>query len=350
MTHFSEQIRKWYLLNFRKLPWRETQDSYKIWVSEVILQQTRVNQGLEYYNRFIKAFPTVKHLANAREEQVLKLWQGLGYYSRARNMHKAANMVVKDYNARFPNNYHELVLLPGIGPYTAAAISSFAANEAHAVVDGNVFRVLSRYFLVEEPVNSTSGKKTIESYASEILDKKYAGEHNQAIMELGALVCLPKPVCEKCPVNETCLALRKKKTHLVPVKLQKAAVRERYIRYYFISDGIHFLIRKRTGNDIWKNMYDLPSVEVDGKIKPGDEKKFLQGIFKSASVEKTTVGKPLIHLLTHRKLHVEFVSIRVKKLPALQQTIRIKKATLKKYALPKPIEIFFSHHLSSLLV
>ncbi|MFI5204920.1 MAG: A/G-specific adenine glycosylase [Flavobacteriales bacterium] len=349
MTQFSEQIRQWYLLNFRKLPWRETKNPYKIWVSEVILQQTRVNQGLEYYNTFISEFPTVKSLAEAREGQVLKIWQGLGYYSRARNMHKAAKQVMRQHKGKFPMDYDGLIGLPGIGPYTAAAISSFASNEIRAVVDGNVLRVLARYFLIEEPVNSLKGKKIIDRLADELIDKNHPGDHNQAIMELGALVCTPKPVCPLCPVSETCQALRKKKTEELPVKIPKATVRNRYIRYYFIHDGQSFLLRKRSGNDIWKGMFDLPSAESEKKIKPSQEKEFLKQTFKSARFIKKPVGKPLVHLLSHRKLYIEFVSVHVRKLPVLEQSVCIKKQKLKNHALPKPIENFFRQHLTSLL-
>jgi A/G-specific adenine glycosylase len=229
MVHFQESLISWYLKNKRDLPWRHTKDPYRIWLSEVILQQTRVNQGTKYYLKFIEAFPTVEDLSNASEKKVLALWQGLGYYSRARNLHAAAKDIVQNYNKEFPSNYASLIHLKGVGPYTAAAIASFSFNEAKAVLDGNVFRVLSRIYDIDTPINTPKGLREFEEASRALLNLSDPATHNQAIMEFGALVCTPKaPKCHSCPFTLECNAYKNETVLQRPVKIRKKKVRSRY--------------------------------------------------------------------------------------------------------------------------
>src|SRR6478736_1262977 len=262
---FSNILIKWYLQNKRDLPWRKTTDPYPIWLSEIMLQQTRVAQGMPYFLSFTTAFPTVFDLANASEEQVLKLWQGLGYYSRARNLHKTAQIVAFEMNGIFPDNYNDLLKLKGIGEYTAAAIASFSYNECVPVVDGNVFRVLSRYFDLETDIAQASAKKEFAALAFELMPKDNPAQFNQAIMEFGALQCVPKnPNCAECVFNDSCLALQKKKVNQLPVKLKKTKVRNRYFNYIIgIDEKENTIIQKRTAKGIWHNLYEFPLIETE---------------------------------------------------------------------------------------
>ncbi len=258
---FSNELIQWYLKNKRDLPWRNTADAYIIWLSEIILQQTRVEQGMPYFHRFIEKYPDVRAFAAADEGDILNLWQGLGYYSRGRNMLKTARQVVEHFNGVFPVDYQQLTGLKGIGEYTAAAISSFSANESKAVVDGNVFRVLARFFGISEPINSTKGKKLFQGIANDLLNKEHPGLHNQAMMEFGAMLCKPKnPDCAICPVREGCYALKHNRINSLPQKLKKLKIKERYLNYLLITDGDNILMNKRNEKDIWANMYDLPLV------------------------------------------------------------------------------------------
>ena len=234
----SELILSWYRENKRDLPWRDTFDPYNIWLSEIILQQTRVVQGVPYYEKFLENFPTIKHLANATEIEVLKLWQGLGYYSRARNLHATSKAVVEKFGGKFPNNYSELLALKGIGDYTASAIASICFDEPRAVVDGNVYRVLSRYFGVETPINRSKGIKYFKELATSVMDADHIRDYNQGIMEFGALQCVPKsPDCSNCPLSGSCMALQKNLVDQLPVKLGKTKVRKRYFNYLVVLDG-----------------------------------------------------------------------------------------------------------------
>jgi A/G-specific adenine glycosylase len=266
---FSTELISWYNDNKRDLPWRNTTDAYIIWLSEIILQQTRVEQGMPYFYRFSEKYPTVTAFAAAHEDEILRLWQGLGYYSRGRNMLKTAQLVQEKYNGVFPTRYDELIRLKGVGEYTAAAISSFAANEVRAVVDGNVYRVLARYFGIDEPINSPKGKKMFQKIADEVLDKARPAMHNQAMMEFGAMLCKPKnPACGICPVRIGCIAFKTNATTYLPVKINKVNVRERFFNYMLISDGKKILMNKRDESDIWANMYDLPLIETTELMEP----------------------------------------------------------------------------------
>jgi len=254
----SAILRKWYDDNHRDLPWRHTTDAYAIWLSEIILQQTRVAQGLEYYKCFIAAYPTVSDLASAHEDDILKLWQGLGYYSRARNLHKAARLVVSQYEGVFPTRFTEIIKLPGIGPYTASAIASFASNEAVATVDGNVYRVLSRLFDIEEPIDSTQGQKLFAALAQQILEPKHAGQHNQAIMEFGALQCTPtSPQCATCPLTEHCLSFERHTQALRPIKTGKIKIRTRALNYYIYKWRDQIWVHQRGEGDIWQGLWEF---------------------------------------------------------------------------------------------
>jgi A/G-specific adenine glycosylase len=310
----SEIISEWYKKNKRDLPWRKTTDPYCIWVSEIILQQTRVDQGLEYYYRFIERFPDLHSLAGADEEEVIKLWQGLGYYSRARNLLFAAKQIIELYDGIFPSDYLTLLKLKGVGPYTAAAISSFSFNEPVAVVDGNVSRVLSRLFVISEPVNSTSGEKLIWKLAGEILDKKNPGEHNQAIMEFGALQCRPgKPNCHICPLQDKCEAFQIGKVQDFPVKLKKGLVKKRYFIYLIMNQSGYTYINKRTGDDIWKKMYEFPLIE---QAEHMNEEGLEINIGEYAGLKKTdfsilAVSKPVKHQLSHRIIYAQFVHLKI---------------------------------------
>lgn len=266
---FAPKILNWYREHQRELPWRETREPYKVWLSEIILQQTRVAQGMPYYYSFVEAFPTVFDLANAPEEQVLKLWQGLGYYSRARNLHAAAKMVVNDFNGEFPKTYKALKSLKGVGDYTASAIASFCFDEPEPVVDGNVYRVLSRYFGVDIPINSTQGIKYFKELAREVMDERNIRDYNQGIMEFGAIQCAPKkPYCLLCPLQDSCVALKENKVDSLPVKQNKTKVRNRYFNYLVLLDqNENTILEQRRGKGIWQNLYQFPLIESEKKLQ-----------------------------------------------------------------------------------
>jgi len=304
VVNVSNAIQEWYTVNKRDLPWRHTTDPYQIWLSEIIMQQTQVVQGTSYYLKFIEAYPDVKSLAESSQEHVLKNWQGLGYYSRARNLHFAAQQIISAFGGVFPSTYQEILKLKGVGEYTAAAIASFSYNEPYAVVDGNVFRVLSRLFAVDTPINSTKGKKEFFKLAQSILDINNPGEHNQAMMELGALVCRPKnPDCVNCPVQYHCEAFKHQTIASFPVKDKKLKVKKRFLNYILISNGKEILINKRTGKGIWQGLYDFPVVE---------SKEPLSAIVEVAGipVKEVKFDLELKHILTHQHLYVKFWLLR----------------------------------------
>jgi len=346
--NFSTELVKWYNDNKRSLPWRDTNDAYVIWLSEIILQQTRVEQGLPYFNRFLENYPDVSSFALAGEDDILKLWQGLGYYSRGRNMLKTAQYIQEHLNGIFPNKYDELIKLVGIGEYTAAAISSFSANEAKAVVDGNVYRVLARYFGIDEPINSTGGKKTFQAIANDLLDKQHPGLHNQAMMEFGAMLCKPKnPACGICPVREGCYAFINNATTNLPVKLNKVKIRERFFNYFLVTDGDKILINKRNEKDIWANMYDLPLIETTIYLQPAEVillPEFVEHFGKTATI--TEIQTPKKHVLTHQHIHAQFIKLKQPSLKIKPDWIFIERINLKKLALPKLIFIFLDNILN----
>ncbi len=309
---FSNTLINWYLHNKRSLPWRETQNPYPIWLSEIMLQQTRVAQGMPYFLSFTTNFPTVFDLANANEEKVLKLWQGLGYYSRARNLHKTAQIVAFELNGIFPDNYKDLLNLKGIGDYTAAAIASFAYNEAVPVVDGNVFRVLSRYFDVENDISINSTKKVFAELAFELMPKDNPAQFNQAIMEFGALQCVPKsPNCSICPFNESCAALQKNKVDKLPIKTKKVKVTNRFLNYIiYIDKKNQTLIQKRTEKGIWQNLFEFPLLENENSVDLEFISKNIDAKFTVKSIYQIN-NQEIIHKLTHQKLHINFWKIEI---------------------------------------
>jgi A/G-specific adenine glycosylase len=308
---FSNSLTSWYLQNKRDLPWRNTNDPYQIWLSEIMLQQTRVAQGLPYFLNFIEKFPTVFDLANATEEMVLKNWQGLGYYSRARNLHETAKFIAYSCNGKFPNTFIELQKLKGVGEYTAAAIASFSFNEIVPVVDGNVYRVLARYFDIETDIASNSAKKEFFELASELISKKNPALFNQAIMEFGALQCVPKnPNCTICVLNSSCLALQKKKVNQLPIKLKKTKVTKRYLNYIVVADeDKNTIIQKRTEKGIWHNLYEFPVIESEKEEDFDFIKSQLKNNFfeenKIVSIEEIN-EKSILHKLSHQHLYIKF--------------------------------------------
>lgn len=314
--NFSKTLIKWYLQNKRDLPWRNTTNPYHIWLSEIMLQQTRVAQGLPYFLSFTSSFPTVFDLAKADEEQVLKLWQGLGYYSRARNLHGTAKYIASELNGIFPNNYNDLLKLKGVGEYTAAAIASFSHNEVVPVVDGNVFRVLSRYFDIETDIASTSAKKEFTALAKELIPKNNPAIFNQAIMEFGALQCAPKnPDCEICVLNSGCLALKYDKVNELPVKLKKTKVRNRYFHYLIFSDeNQDVIIRKRVEKGIWQNLYEFPLIETIDEVDFDIVSKLIleKNTTKNAILSIKPLNKSkILHKLSHQHLFIDFYKVEV---------------------------------------
>lgn len=311
---FSKKITNWYLQNKRDLPWRNTQNPYYIWLSEIILQQTRVAQGMPYYYKFVEAFPTVQDLANADENEVLRLWQGLGYYSRARNLHKTAKMVVEDYNGIFPEKYSELLKLKGIGTYTAAAIASFAFGEKVAVLDGNVYRVLSRVFGETTDISGKDAKKVFTQLAESVLPTSDSATHNQAIMEFGAMHCTPaSPDCMFCTLAIECVANATGQVSLLPIKTKKVKVKERFFNYFIIEQNGNFAMRKRLGRDVWEGMYDFYLKEIEENIQDlsylAMEDTFLSELIKNSLIKRES--SIYTHILTHQRIQTKFWHLEV---------------------------------------
>ena len=302
------------------MPWKGEKDPYKIWLSEIILQQTRVQQGLGYYNRFVLTFPTIHSLANADEKRVYKLWEGLGYYSRCNNLILTAKHISKELGGKFPDSYDSLLSLRGIGSYTASAIASFAYNLPYAVVDGNVFRVLSRYSGDNTPIDTLMGKRFFSTLAQELLDKKNPGMYNQAIMDFGAVVCKPRnPLCNICPLKKTCIAFQTNQVELLPVKKAALIRKERWMHYLLISYRGKLYVRKRTGKDIWKNLYEFVLMEENGPVKWGGSggSKKLKPLFPSGKYSITKVSRIYKQQLTHQLINGQFVHIKSPNPPAL---------------------------------
>lgn len=336
--NFSEKILDWYQENKRELPWRTTRDPYKIWLSEIMLQQTRVAQGLPYYKKFVTAFPTVHELAAASEEEILRLWQGLGYYSRARNMHFTAKQIVNKYQGKFPSSYKELLKLKGVGDYTASAIASICFDEKVAVVDGNVFRVLARYFGVDLPINSTKGVKHFKQLANELIDTDNIRDYNQGIMEFGAIQCSPKkPLCLHCPLNESCVALQKGTIAELPKKIKKGKVKIRYFNYLVpIFGNGHTVLEKRKGKGIWQNLYQFPLIESEAELNLKELRQRLPEALKSAKNVSIFNEDLIVHKLSHQHLHTRFWILEINKL-AMKT---IPKNELDKYPVPVLISDF----------
>lgn len=336
--NFVEKLMKWNQeRNDRKMPWKGEKNPYKIWVSETILQQTRVEQGLKYYEKFITAFPTVEALSSAPQEQVFKLWQGLGYYSRCRNLIEAAKFIAAHEKGIFPKDYHSILQLKGVGQYTASAIASFAYNLPHAVLDGNVFRVLSRVFDIEIAIDSIEGKNYFVELAQNILPIKKAGEYNQAIMDFGAVICKPYPECKACYLNTHCKAYLQGKQDLLPVKSKKIKIKERWLNYFVVRHKDQVLIRKRMLKDIWQQLFEFVLIETDEHYK---EEKLLHLFSKQYNIRDYHQGS-LHHArqkLTHQVINFSFQQIELKNKQSIVGFTWVKRSELKRYAFPKSLQ------------
>lgn len=337
---FAQILIDWYLVHKRDLPWRNTTNPYEIWLSEIILQQTRVDQGLSYYHKFTSTFPTVQDLASASEQEVLNLWQGLGYYSRARNLHATAKYIADDLNGVFPTSYNEFIQLKGVGPYTAAAIASFAFKEAKALVDGNVYRVLARYFDMELPIDSTLGKKQFQQLADELIDVSKPDVYNQAIMEFGSQQCTPvAPNCERCVLNASCLSLKNGTVSLRPVKEKKTKVRERFFYFGVFQKEGKICIVKREGRDIWQNMYQFPLVETTARL---DEMQIENQFLEHFQLKPNHISKEVKHILSHQKIFARFVHF--SQFPAVSDFVVIKLEELQNFPLPRLIDRYLEEN------
>ncbi len=349
---FQTQLLAWFAHNHRPLPWKGERDPYLIWLSEIILQQTTVQQGLPYFERFCERYPSVKDLAAAPDDDVMKLWEGLGYYSRARNLLATARHIAFELNGLFPTTYNDILTLKGVGPYTAAAIASFAFGEAKAVVDGNVFRVLSRVFGIDTPIDSTEGKHIFNKLAAEVLDEKRPADFNQAIMDFGATHCTPsRPKCgADCAMQAFCSAFTDGNVDNLPVKSKKLTKRERFFNYLILNDGTSIYIRKRTEKDIWQDLYEFPLVETE--VLTEDETVILNAFNPSFSTELSVERKsaPMRQLLTHQRIIAIFWEITVKNADILRGSdfLKIEKRDVVKYAFPKVIDNYLSSNELSL--
>jgi len=314
--NFSESLIKWYRINKRDLPWRRTKDPYKIWVSEIILQQTRVNQGWDYYIRFLKKFPTIESLAYSTEQEVLMEWQGLGYYSRARNMHRTSKLIMAEFNGVFPSDYPSILSLPGIGDYTAAAISSIAFNGVYPVMDGNVLRVISRIFGIHDPIDGARGKTIIKNILYDLIDDKYPSDFNQGMMELGALICKPaSPECSKCTFNDRCHAFNTNEIKILPVKSKKVKTKNRYFHYFVVEfdkeNKTKILLKERTGKDIWKGLNDFPLYELPKKATQLQIKNWLDSNLDKLDFTLNEISEEYKHILSHQTIHARFYFVQI---------------------------------------
>lgn len=334
----------WYNTGKRTLPWLEIKDPYKIWLSEIILQQTRVEQGTPYYHRFIKKYPTVFKLAAASLDDVLKLWEGLGYYSRARNLHHAANEIVEKHKGIFPNNYAAIIELKGIGKYTASAILSYAYALPYAAIDSNMIRIITRYFGIEEDIESKSGKTKIETYAQKILDKKQPGIFNQAMMDFGSLVCKPKnPECLDCPLKNNCFAFKNEMVEILPVKGKKLIKKTRFFNYLVIISGKNILITKRNEQDIWKNLYQFPLIEDKNNLSLIQLKREMRSRKMISQIPDKIIASDIFtQQLSHQTIKTRFFIINTANIKAfdIESSIKIPLSALKKYVFPGIIREF----------
>jgi A/G-specific adenine glycosylase len=353
LQNFSRILLKWNReKNTRQMPWKGEKDPYKIWLSEIILQQTRVEQGLSYYNKLVKIFPDIHKLAKAPEKKVFKLWEGLGYYTRCRNLIATARYISKELGGEFPRTYEEIKGLKGIGSYTAAAISSFAFNLPHAVVDGNVFRVLARLFGIYTPVDSSEGKRKFTELTDQLLDKKQPALYNQAIMDFGAVICKPLPLCGQCPFRKTCFAFLQNKINELPVKEKKITIKKRWFYYLVMEYKGETAIRQRTGKDIWQQLYEFPMIEagtdqdVKSILSQAEKKQFL----KRKNYEVISISPAYKQKLSHQLIAGQFLKIKLNSKPALQKDwLWVSKNKLNQYAFPKSISLYRVGGLSQVL-
>jgi len=346
-SSFTHIVLDWYEKNKRELPWRETLDPYAIWLSEIILQQTRIDQGRAYYLKFINRFPFIHDFAAASEDEILKMWQGLGYYSRARNMHHTAKMIVEKHGGAFPADYAGLLRLKGVGEYTAAAIASIAFGLPHATVDGNVYRLLSRVFEIHTPTDTGKGKKEFTHLANKLIDPSQPGNFNQAVMEFGAIQCKPKnPDCESCPLNQHCAARKNGTIDLLPIKKGKTKIRKRYFNYLVIEHEQYTYLNKRTENDIWKNLYEFPMAETNEKSELAVILKNYEMLFSPETeiqIKKESHWQKQV--LTHQHIFYRFIYLKIDgKMKIPSPLIRVNKKDIFNFAVPKPIEKELEQH------
>ncbi len=326
------------------MPWKGEKDPYKIWLSEIILQQTRVEQGLGYYNRFVQTYPAVQQLAAAPEKQVFKLWEGLGYYSRCKNLIAAAKHITYTLNGRFPNTYEAILALKGVGPYTAAAIASFAFGLPHAVVDGNVFRVLARFFGIDTPIDSVAGKKYFSELASQLLDKQNPGTYNQAIMDFGATVCTPRaPACRQCPLHNKCIAFATGSVQQLPVKEKTTVKKNRWLYYVVAQYNGRYFVRKRKAGDIWENLYEFIPIEASAPLQPEEvlNSQAVTQLIGQHSFKNCVASALYRQVLTHQIVQGCFIQVVLKRQPALKEYEAVSARTLSRLPFPK----FINHWL-----
>jgi len=347
-TYISKILITWYQDNKRELPWRDISNPYLIWISEIVLQQTRVAQGTSYYLRFIDRFPTVNKLAEADEDEVLKYWQGLGYYSRARNLHNAACQIMTDFGGVFPTEHKDVLKLAGVGEYTAAAICSFAYNQPYAVVDGNVYRVLSRLFGIESPIDSGVGKTEFAGLAQKLLSKSEPALHNQSIMEFGALCCVPvSPDCKNCPLEHNCQAYKLNLVTQLPVKSQKTKVTHRFFNYLFIEYNGQTYLHKRAAKDIWQNLYEFPLIETERLLSSNEllaNKIFINLLEGINEIEIRKISNPMKHILSHRIIFAQFFTIRISnETEELNKLIKVSLEQIDRYAVSRLMELFLEN-------
>lgn len=347
---FTRNLLQWNKTdNSRSMPWKGEKDPYRIWLSEIILQQTRVEQGLAYYEKFIKAFPTVHDLAKAPEKEVFKLWEGLGYYTRCKNLIATAKKISEEYKGKFPATYESIKELKGVGPYTAAAIASFAFNEPQAVVDGNVQRVVARYFGISTPIDTTEGKKLYQQLATSLLDTDQPGIYNQAIMDFGAVICKPQnPLCTSCPQQQDCEAFKHDLVKQLPVKEKSLQKKERWFFYFIIEWEQQLYIRLRTGKDIWENLHDFVLLETPGPIdQPFQQLPFLQKLLGKKGFTIHHISKTYRQQLTHQTIHGQFITVKALKAPALPEAyFSVSRKQLQQYAFPRLINTFLDEGAS----
>ena len=339
---FTKLLMDWYDPDVRPMPWKSEKNPYLVWLSEIILQQTRVEQGLPYYYRFIRKYPTIEALANAPEDELMKLWEGLGYYSRARNLHLSAKFIANDLKGEFPSTYAAILNLKGVGPYTASAVASFAFGLPHAVVDGNVYRVLSRVFGIDSAVDTSLGKKKIDSLAHELLDKEIPGEYNQAIIDFGAIQCKPKlPDCKNCPLKNHCFAFTNDQVGFFPVKSKKIKRKTRFFNYLVLNNNDQVLIKKRTQKDIWQNLYEFPFIESDSlaTLKSIYKHSFFKAL-SGNNFQLLRFSKPFVQNLTHQKIISRFLELEVENIVFDKKDFYkvVSRKELEKFAFSKNID------------
>lgn len=350
MSVFSKKLLVWdNTINQRTMPWKGEKDPYKIWLSEIILQQTRVEQGWPYYEKFIQNFPNIEALAAADDQYVFKLWEGLGYYNRCKNLLATARCITQEYNGKFPEKYDEIIALKGIGPYTAAAITSFAYDQPYPVLDGNVFRVLSRYLGLDTPIDSTEGKKLFSAKAEEVLDKKNPAQYNQAIMDFGATVCTPAtPRCSDCLLQNTCIAFQNGIVNKLPIKEKTLTKKVRHFTWFVLEVKDEIYIHQRTEKDVWQNLFEFYSIETESKSNwtKANLAETLEEQIGIKNVAISSISAEIKQQLTHQLIRAHIATCVLPQKPKALQTEWISKKQITQYAFPKILKEFIDNELS----